>query len=258
MTQDKKFWFQKIQELFKELNRASLSELEPLQAYELWSDSYDRTDGNALLFADESAVQPLLESLQVQGRTVLDAGCGAGRYLEILQRYHPTMVVGIDFAMGMIEKAKKKVNRASVHLQVARVEHLPFKDEKFDCVLCTLVLGHIVELESAVAELSRVLRRNGSMVISCFHPYGQLLGWVRSFRVNNSSKRNRWFAVKYYRHLYSDYFRAFRLSELEVIQTLEPVIDDTLKPFYVQEGRMDLYERYKGYPLLLIFQVRKR
>lgn len=259
MAQDRNIWFQKMRRLFKGLTPGSVSELEPFDAYELWADTYEKTDGNALLFADESAVRPLLESLPLQGKAILDAGCGAGRYLEILQRFQPRLFVGMDFVPNMIEKARKRIDLApSVELQVSRLEQLPFKDEKFDFVVCTLVLGHILRLESAVAELARVLRRNGTMVISCFHPYGQLLGWVRSFRIDSPRKRSQWCAAKYYRHLHSDYFRAFQLSQLEVVQMLEAVIDDALKPYYERAGRMDLYERYEGYPLLLIFEVRKQ
>ena len=259
MSQAKKIWFQKIQTLFKELIPGSVSELEPFQAYELWADTYEKTEENALLFMEESAVRPLLEAVPLEGKTVLDAGCGVGRYLEVLQQNQSPMIVGIDFIWNMIDKARKKINLdSSVYLHVGQLECLPFRDEKFDFVLCTLVLGHILELESAVTELVRVLRKNGTMIISSFHPYGQLLRWVRSFQVTQSSKRDHWFAVKYYRHLHSDYFRAFQSSQLEVVQMLEPVIDETIKPFYEHAGRLDLYKRYKGYPLLLIFQVRKR
>lgn len=259
MALEKRKWFRKVQELIKDLGQGSVSELDPYKAYELWANSYDKTEGNALLFADETAVRPLLEKLPLRGKAVLDAGCGTGRYLEALQRHHPRLIVGIDFISGMIKKARKKNNFASVvHFQVAQLEWLPLRDESFDFVLCTLVLGHIVDLESAVAELSRVLRRNGSMIISCFHPYGQLLGWVRTFRPNNSSKWSRRYAARYYRHLHSDFFKAFQLSQLEATQMFEPVIDETLKPYYEQGRRTDLFERYKGFPLLLIFQVRKR
>lgn len=259
MAQSNTTWVQKIQRLLKDYMPGSLPELEPFQAYELWADTYDNTDSNALLFSEQSAVRPLLETLPLHGKAVLDAGCGAGRYLGVLQLYQPSMIVGVDFVRGMIEKARRKNNLASsLYLQVALVERLPFKDETFDFVLCTLVLGHILDLDSAIAELSRVLRRSGSMIITCFHPYGRLLGWVRSFQTSNASKGSRWYAVKYYRHLHSDYFKAFQASRLEVVKMFEPVIDETLRPFYEQAQRMDLYQRFKGCPLVLIFQVRKR
>ncbi len=258
MSHENKNWFQRMQETFKDLVTATPVELEPLQAYQLWANTYDKTEGNALLFAESSAVRPLLEALSLQGKVVLDAGCGTGRYLEILRQFQPHMLVGIDFASNMIERASKKNNHVfSTYLQVARLDQLPFRSETFDFVVCTLALDNVLNLESTVEELARVLRRNGSMVISSFHPYGQLLSWTRSFRVKNSLRRRRWFAVKYYQHLHSEYFRAFQISQLELEKMIEPVIDETLKSFYTQAGRVDLYERFKGYPLLLIFQVRK-
>ena len=232
--------------------------LEPIEAYQLWAQSYDNTDGNALLFAESSAVGPLLAARDFQGKAVLDAGCGTGRNLELLVQAQPRMLVATDFASKMIEKVRANLNgSAGVHLQVARLEFLPYKDGQFDFVLCTLVLGHVLKLAAAVAELSRVLRPRGSMVISCFHPFGQLLSWQRTFNAELPSGHSKWFAAKYYYHPHAEYFDAFQTSHLEIVRMIEPAIDETLRPFYEQAGRMDIYNRYSGYPLLLIFEVQK-
>ncbi len=233
--------------------------LDPFEAYQLWADTYDNTGDNALLFAEFSAVRPLIGSSLRNGKSILDAGCGTGRYSDLLQRSQPRTHVAIDFAPKMIEKLRSKIlPESSIFPEIARLEQLPLKDETFDFVLCTLVLGHVVELNRAVAELSRVLLSGGTMIISCFHPYGTLLGWDRSFRVHNSSKRNSWISAKYYRHLHSDYFSAFQTAHLKVVKMLEPVIGEPIKPFYDRAGRLHLYERFKGYPLLLVFQILKQ
>jgi len=48
--------------------------------------------------------------------------------------------------------------------------NIPFPDERFDCVMTTQVLEHIEEHEEAAAELGRVLKRDGYLVVSVPHP----------------------------------------------------------------------------------------
>lgn len=227
--------------------------LDPFEAYQLWAASYDDADGNALLFAESRAVRRYLEPSLLKGKDVLDAGCGTGRYLPVLQEFQPRMIAATDLSPNMIEKAKGKIDGSvPVSLHVGGVEQLPFEDESFDFILCTLVLGHVQHLISAIRQLARVLRPKGTLIISCFHPFGQLIGWQRTFRTTQL------FAVKYYTHLYSEYFDSFSRTGLELLRMEEPTIDESLLRFYEKAGRTDVYERYKGYPLLLIFEVRKK
>ncbi len=232
--------------------------LNPLEAYQLWAENYDDADGNALLFAEGRAVQRYLGASLLQNKDVLDAGCGTGRNLQMLQEYHPRMIAATDLSPNMLDKARTKIDGSTpTSLHVARVEQLPFSDASFDFVLCTLVLGHVEKLISAISQLSRVLRHGGTMMITDFHPFGQLLGWHRTFR-GGKDHQQRFYAVKYYAHLYSEYFDSFKQTGLELIRMEEPTIDESLIRFYEKAGRTDIYQRYKGYPMLLIFEVRKK
>jgi malonyl-CoA O-methyltransferase len=229
--------------------------LDPLQAYELWAERYDDENNNALLFAEEKAVRPSLKADLIHNKDVLDAGCGAGRYLRFLQQFQPRSLTGTDFSPNMIAQAKTKfASSDSLSLQVAHLERLPFEDVSFDVVLCTLVLGHVQHLISAMSELARVLRSGGTLIISDFHPFGYLLGWQRTFQ----DKKDEWLAVKYYTHLHSEYFDCFQHTGLELVRMEEPKIDESLRLFYEDANRMDIYDRDKGYPLLLILEARKR
>jgi malonyl-CoA O-methyltransferase len=248
--------------LWQRLNRVGASpiaEVDPLEAYQLWAESYDNVNGNALLFADARAVHPLVKGYQLSGKIVLDAGCGTGRNLEILTQDNPRLVAAADFSPNMLHRLGSKTNHCtSIIAQVARLESLPYKDALFDFVLCTLVLDHVPHLQRAVSELSRVLRPGGSMVASCFHPFGKLLEWQRSFKAHVAKGQERWFAARYYHHSHSDYYRSFQSTRLEIIDMMEPRIDETLKPFYAKAGRADLFNRYNGCPLLLVYELRKQ
>ncbi len=227
--------------------------LDPLEAYQLWAPCYDVTDGNALLFAESRSLRRYLEPALLQDKDILDAGCGTGRYLALLQEFQPRTVTGTDFSSNMIERARDKIGGpVPISLTVAAIDRLPLRDNSFDFVLCTLVLGHVKNLLSAMQQLSRVMRSGATMIISCFHPFGQLLGWQRTFETSTT------YAVKYYAHPHSEYFDCFQRTGLELLRMEEPAIDESLLHFYESAGRRDIYERYKGYPMLLICQVRKK
>ncbi len=235
----------------KRIFSRSPRELDPLEAYELWAETYDDRDGNALLFAEERALASLLDRTLIEGHDVLDAGCGTGRHLKRLHECHPRSISATDLSPKMLERAREKNPHATFH--VSSIDHLPFQDASFDFILCTLVLGHVHQLSMAVAEMSRVLRPGGSIVISDFHPFGKLLGWQRTFAAGH--KR---LAVKYSMHLHGDFFDAFHAAGLEVVAMDEPKIDASLEQFSVRANRPDIYRRYFNYPILILFRVVKR
>ncbi len=234
-------------------------ELDPVAAYELWAASYDDIDNNALLHSEAPIVNRLLQQIELGGKSILDAGCGTGRYLSAIQQFHPRLLAGIDLSPAMLGHAQEK-SRPDMNpvLGVASVENLPFRDGVFDIVLSTLVLGHVRNLGGAITELSRVMQRKGTILISCFHPFGKLLSWNRSFQGETAPGEKAWFSATYYLHLYADYFNALAAARIQILQVHEPVIDESVKPFYDRAGRLDIYKQYKGYPLLLIFLARKQ
>jgi malonyl-CoA O-methyltransferase len=229
--------------------------LDPFEAYELWAETYDDVEHNALLTAEQSVVVPMLRRLKLKGTRILDAGCGNGRYLRILQTYRPKFLAGIDFSPAMIAKARERTG-TSLLLKVAPIEAIPFKRASFDFVFSTLALDHLSNLQKGVSELSRVLRKGGAAIISVFHPYGQFLGWQRTFRGKKGNSQT--YAVRFFPHTHSEYLRTFRSVRLSLEELLEPVIDEQLKPFYESAGRLDLYERFKGFPVVLVFRLTKQ
>lgn len=248
----------RLKEQLKGLVRKRISELNPKEAYQLWAPTYDDVEDNALLFAEESCILPMLAQCSIEGKTVLDAGCGTGRYLVKLRAREPKLIIGVDFVPAMLRKAQEKLGgNARSSLQLAELEHLPFKDSSLDFLLSTLALDHLSDLLSGIAELARVLRNGGQMIISTFHPVGSELGWKRTFLRKNRNGDSNTIAVKYFGHQTSDYLKAFTLNGLNVLKMMEPRIDAGLRHFYERQSRLDLYERFKGSPMVLVFWLRK-
>jgi ubiquinone/menaquinone biosynthesis C-methylase UbiE len=93
----------------------------------------------------------------------LDAGCGDGRYLAALEAELPARRAGTDISERILETARA---RLEADFRQCNLESLPFEDGAFDLVLCSQVIEHVLNAQAAAAELARVLRPGGTLVIS--------------------------------------------------------------------------------------------
>lgn len=106
------------------------------------------------------------------GMRVLDAGCGSGRHLCEAFRSPGVEVAGVDLSPADLGKARaflslmarEREGRWSV--ACADVERLPFAGGVFDVVVCAEVLEHVFDNRAAVAELVRVLKPGGDLVVT--------------------------------------------------------------------------------------------
>jgi 2-polyprenyl-3-methyl-5-hydroxy-6-metoxy-1,4-benzoquinol methylase len=99
--------------------------------------------------------------------SLLDAGCGDGRYLAALGA-GAERTAGVDLSARILETARATAARAGVEPELAQasLEELPFGDGEFDVVLCSQVIEHVVDAPAAARELVRVLRPGGTLVLS--------------------------------------------------------------------------------------------
>lgn len=114
---------------------------------------------------------------------VLDVGCGDGQIGRALVRAHGTRVIGVDPTWNQVVVAKERSDRdpnLAVHVARAEAARLPFVDESFDAVVACLVFEHITDVDSAIAEVSRVLRSGGRFAFFLNHPLLQTpgSGWI--------------------------------------------------------------------------------
>lgn len=104
----------------------------------------------------------------IQGKTILDAGCGEGAYTEII-RTLGGKVTGLDGSPKMIEIAKSR--RPQIPFVVGDLlENLPFHDKSFDTVTTINVLMSLGSIEKFLSECYRLLQDNGSLILGVFHP----------------------------------------------------------------------------------------
>jgi arsenite methyltransferase len=110
-----------------------------------------------------------LDAMALQaGEQVLDAGCGTGLLLEQMSQSigDNGRAVGVDFSPDMLEVADQRCQGLSnVELQQGSVESLDFESESFDVVSCTQTLLYVKQVETALAEIHRVLKPHGRVAI---------------------------------------------------------------------------------------------
>lgn len=98
---------------------------------------------------------------------VLELGVGTGLNLAFYDSGHVRKVTAIDPAPRLLERARTRVATAPVPVELvqAPAEQLPFADRSFDSVLVTYSLCSVDDPRRALAEVSRVLRPGGELVI---------------------------------------------------------------------------------------------
>ncbi|HZP95124.1 MAG TPA: methyltransferase domain-containing protein [Candidatus Limnocylindria bacterium] len=103
----------------------------------------------------------------LSGRTILDAGCGAGRFLDVATR-SGARVVGVDLSSAVDAAADTLADRERLDLVQASIDALPFRTGAFDGVYCIGVIQHTSDPETCVRALARVLRPGGRIAITAY------------------------------------------------------------------------------------------
>ncbi len=100
---------------------------------------------------------------QARGRT-LEVAIGTGRNLPL---YGEVDLTGIDLSPAMLDVARRRSRQLgrSVDLREGPAEHLPFPDGHFDTVVCTLAVCSVADRAGAIAEMYRVLRPGGLLLL---------------------------------------------------------------------------------------------
>ncbi|MGB1286407.1 MAG: class I SAM-dependent methyltransferase [Aggregatilineales bacterium] len=94
---------------------------------------------------------------------VLDVGCGPGIYYERLMENHPgVQYTGMDLMTGMMQNHPADAS----NLLRANVLKLPFADGSFDVLMANDMLYHVVEVEQAIQELKRVIKPEGTLMVT--------------------------------------------------------------------------------------------
>jgi phosphatidylethanolamine/phosphatidyl-N-methylethanolamine N-methyltransferase len=172
-------------------------ELKAVQStYARWAPIYDKTFG-AVTGAGRRRVVGYINK---RGGSVLEVGVGTG--LSLPHYGSDVRVTGIDFSQDMLAKAKKRVAEMNLQnveaLRQMDARSLDFPDASFDTVAAMHVLSVVPEPQKVMAEIARVLKPGGEVVISNHFkstdgvlatmerisaPFANVLGWHSDFEI---------------------------------------------------------------------------
>ena len=224
--------------------------LEPRDAYALWAASYPPRAHNPVMCAEERAMLAMMPT-DLRGQSVLDAGCGSGRYMLHALDRGAARVTGVDLSSEMLERAGAELaahdRGALIELARGDLECLPAPDASADLAICGLTVGHLDRLQPALAQLRRVTRPGGTILCSDVHPIGHALGWLRDFKSGDGH-----YAARHTPHFYSHWHAACAALHLEIAWVLEPMLDSADIPAGAHFDPLAL-----EVPVALVFELRR-
>lgn len=207
----------------------------------------------------------------VQGKRVLDLGCGEGKYSRELAK-NGAEVIGIDGSKTLVETAiaRNLINGLNISYYFSNANNLEMiNNDTIDIVLASMVLMDVEDFSGTIKEIYRVLKPNGKTLITILHPCfsGKDSGWQKDengkyiyFKNDEYFGRNIWeekITDKFestilFRHLtLQDYFNELSNVGFGFNKLIEP------RPTMEQIKLSKRLERLNRIPLFLFLEWKK-
>ena len=116
----------------------------------------------------------------LDGKTVLEAGCGAGRFTEVLLEAG-ARVVAFDYSNAVEACYKNNGHQDNLILFQGDIYNIPLHKESFDFIFCYGVLQHTPDPKKAFENLIRYLKPGGQIAIDCYLKDGKIYPWKSKY-----------------------------------------------------------------------------
>lgn len=190
------------------------------------------------------------------GKKVLDVGTGSGEFLHILQKSGYD-VYGVDPSSGAVEHAQATFGD---RVKLGTLEQVAFPGEAFDAITCIHVLEHVQNPDQTIAEIARILKPGGCVLIEVphldslgFRLFGkQWLGLdIPRHQYHFSDKALNNLLKKHQLQIVERSFYSFRVSPASLVVSLFPIFNP-LKLRYAENNNAALKFVYLGLILLAV------
>jgi SAM-dependent methyltransferase len=153
----------------------------------------------------------------------------------------------------MLARAQAKLPGAD--LRHGELAALPLDDGAFAGAVCALALSHLRDIAPAIAELGRILRPGGRLVVSNPHPFATaVLGRRAGFRDESGAR----IVIPEHPHLHGDYVAAFAAAGLMARRLIEPVLSREPAPTRPSSGHADAREQaLAGAPAVIVWEAER-
>ena len=233
-----------------------------LSAHALWASTYD-LNASPILRLEERIVEDLLFSAgdDTWGRapdgwaprqvSILDAGCGTGRWLAKLAQ--PDVAgVGIDLSAPMLRQAQRRPG-LSERLVQADCSNIPLRSAAIDLAISSFCVAYMPVVRPFAQELARVVRPGGHLILSDFHPSARVRGWTRSFRHEETIVE-----ILSFEHPLDRICDVFEQEGFELERLAEPQFSECDRQAFQQAGREDLFRKVFGEIAIFVCAFRRK
>lgn len=222
------------------------------------------------------SIQKLLPRLK--DKSVLDLGCGSGRFTFLLEKEGPRIITGIDISQQMLELAREKANiiNSKAVFQKGDINNFEFLiNDTVDFIFSSTTFHYILDLNLLFTQLYSLLNSDGCCIISLMHPIytagypidkngiipsdddwsiryldKNLRTYIQPWIEYNDLVDN--FLSSSYHHTFSDYFNAIIKAGFHIIQVEEPT-----PPKEWKERFCNRYDSFIQTPSFLILKLAK-
>jgi ubiquinone/menaquinone biosynthesis C-methylase UbiE len=244
--------FHKIKKRLLHNSESERIDVSPAGGYDLWSATYDDEPWNLMVALDEEIFGRLIQDIPLNGKVIVDVGCGTGRHWKRLLAQRPALLTGFDVSQGMLTKLRAKYPDADARLM--KGHGLPgLADVSVDVIVSTLAFAHFEDVTATIKEWGRVLKPGGDILLTDAHPVSFSQGADITF-----GSQSKTYQIAHYiypldmlRELAAEY-------GLEEIAFAERKIDSGMKHFYEAQQALATYQKFKGVPLIYGIHFRKK
>ena len=220
--------------------------------------------------ANDLIETPALFSLlpDLQGKTILDLGCGVGGHCLEFVNAGAKKVVGIDISKKMLEVAEKENHHSKITYLNLPMESLSQISEKFDLVVSSLAIHYVKDFEKLASDVFNLLNENGLFVFSQEHPLNTCFSegnrWTKDEKGNklfanisnystDGLRESSWFVdgVKKYHRTFSSIVNTLVLKGFVIEKFVEPIPTEQMLEKYPEHK--DLLHK----PDFLVVRVKK-
>lgn len=130
----------------------------------------------------------------------VDCGCGEGQMLDAISK-KSKYTIGCDISFERLKIVKKNMeNISNVFLVCCDINHLPFKEERIDALVCSEVIEHLEKDNKAIDEISRIIKKGGSIIVTTpsqlslrentLNVWNMMIYWYKKMSLNKEYKKH--------------------------------------------------------------------
>lgn len=154
----------------------------------------DRSKGGLEAAGEWHQLEPLFPDMN--GKSVLDLGCGYGWHCKYAAQMGASEVLGIDRSKKMIEKAMIENSDVRIKYEICGIEEYRYPENTYDLVVSNLVLHYIKNLDDIYQKVYRTLKTDGYFLFNIEHP--TFTAGINEDWIYNENGQPRYWAIDNY------------------------------------------------------------